>query len=105
MAVVPQADQAEQFVHLAVEREAGYPAETSGELQIFAAGEVRIEVRLLGDVADAALEGLEVAVDVLAVEEDVAGGRLEQAGEHLHGGAFARAVGTEIAENLAGLDR
>ena len=61
-------------------------------------------MRLLGDVADAALEGFEIAAHVLAVEKDVARGGLQQTGEHLDGGALPGAVGSEVAENFAGLD-
>ena len=39
-----------------------------------------------------------------AVEEDLAVGGLDQAGEHFDGGALARAVGAQIAEDLAGAD-
>src|SRR5690242_15623351 len=61
-------------------------------------------MRLFGHVADAALVGLEVAVDLLAVKLDVTRSGLEQTDQHLHRGAFSRAVGAEIAENFAGLD-
>ena len=104
VAVVPEADEAEEFVHLGLQGAAGNPAQASGELEIFAAGEVGVEVRLFGDVADAALEGFEIAVDVLAMEEDVAGGGLQESGEHFDGGAFSGAVGSEVAENFAGVD-
>ena len=102
VAIVPEADEAEEFVHFGFEDAAGNAAQTAGELEVFAAAEVGIEVGLLGDVAEAALEALEVAADVLAVEEDASAGGLEEAGEHLDGGTFAGAVGAEIAEDLAG---
>ena len=73
MAVVPESEEAEQFIHLRVEAGAVQAAQASGQLQVFAAGEVRIEVRLFGHVADAMLEVLEVLVDVAAMEKDVAG--------------------------------
>jgi hypothetical protein len=38
------------------------------------------------------------------VEEDASAGGLEEAGEHLDGGALAGAVGAEIAQDLAGTD-
>ena len=104
MAIVPEADEAEEFVHFGFEGAARDAAEAAGELEVLAAAEVGIEVRFLGDVAEAALEALEVAADVLAVEEDASAGGFEQAGEHLDGGAFAGAVGAEIAQDLAGAD-
>ena len=70
-------------------------------MQVLAAGKVRIEVRLLGHVADLPLEGSEIVVDAAALIEDLALGRLDQAGEHFHGGALRRAVGAQVAENLA----
>jgi len=56
------------------------------ELEIFTAGKVRVEMRLLGDIANAPLIALEIQVDIGAVKEDVAGGGLEEAREHFHGG-------------------
>jgi hypothetical protein len=104
VAIVPEADEAEEFVHFGFEDAAGKAAQAAGELEVFAAAEVGIEVGLLGDVAEAALEALQVAADILAVEEDASAGRLEQAGEHLDGGALAGAVGAEIAQDLARAD-
>ena len=44
-------------------------------------------------------------MNVLAVVDDLPVRRLEQASEHFDGGAFAGAVGAEVAENLSGLQR
>ena len=100
VAVGPEPDEVEQVIHLGFERAAGDAAEPAGELEILAAAEVGIEVRLLGNIAEAALEGFEIEADVLAVHGDAAGGGLEKSGEHLDGGAFSGAVGAEIAENF-----
>jgi hypothetical protein len=43
-------------------------------------------------------------VDILTVVGDFPVGRLEQAGEHFYGGALARAVWTEVAEDLTGFE-
>ena len=67
------------------------------------AGEVGIEIRLFGYVADALLVGNEVFVDGLAVEEDLTGSHFDETGDHLHGGGFAGAVGTEITGDFAGV--
>ena len=70
--------------------------------QVFDAGEMVVEIGLFGDVAHAALVGDQVVLDGLAVEEDLAKGHLDEAGDHLHGGGLAGAVGAEIAGDLAG---
>ena len=62
---------------------------------------MRIEVRLLGHVAEAALKCFQVAADIAAVEMDLPGSRLDEAGEHFHSRALAGAVGPEVAEDLA----
>ena len=61
-------------------------------------------MRLLRHVADAPLEGGEVVVHAASAVEDLAFGRLDQAGEHLDGGALAGSVGPEVAEDFAGPD-
>ena len=78
MAVLPEADEAEQLVHLGFERASLDAAQAPDQLQILAAAEVRIQVRLLGHVADASLVGFEVAADFLSVELDVARGGLRR---------------------------
>jgi hypothetical protein len=104
VATVPEADEAEEIVHFGFERAARNAAEAAGELEVFAAAEVGIEVGLLGDVAQAALKGFEIVPDVLAMEEDASAGGFEEAGEHLDSGAFAGAVGAEVAQDLARVD-
>jgi hypothetical protein len=54
VAIVPEADEAEDLVHFGFEDAAGKAAQTAGELEVLAAAEVGIEVGLLGDVAEAA---------------------------------------------------
>jgi hypothetical protein len=71
-------------------------------LQVLGAGEVRIEMRLLGDIADDLAVGHGVAIDRLAAKENLAVGGLDEAGDHFEGGGLARAVGPEIAGDLAG---
>ena len=62
-------------------------------------------MRLFRHVADALLKGGEIVVDAVAVVKDLPLGGFDQAGEHLHGGAFAGAVGAQVAEDLAWLYR
>jgi hypothetical protein len=43
----------------------------------------------------------EVALNELAIEKDLAGSLLKEAGDHLHGGRLARAVRPKIAGHFA----
>lgn len=63
------------------------------------------EDRILGETAELlADEGLGDPGNVLAVEEDLAGGGVGHAEEGLDEGAFAAAAAADEAELLAGLD-
>ena len=99
-----EAEQVEQVVDAFFGRGLRELAEAGDELQVFASGEVGIDVGFFGDVAEAAFVGDPVILDVAAVEEDFSGGGFDEAGEHVDCGAFAGAVGSEIAENFAGAD-
>src|SRR5260370_40074348 len=66
---------------------------------------MRVEVGLLGDVADARLVGGHVVDDAGAVEEDLSLAGVEQADDHVHGGAVAGAGGDDVAEDFAMLER
>ena len=97
MPVVPEGEGAQEFVHLGFENAARHPAEAAHQLQILAAGEMRVQVSFLGHVADAALKGCEIVVHASAAVEDLALGGLDQAGQHLDRGALpcpVRARGT-----------
>src|SRR5260370_41236462 len=74
---------------------------------MFASAEVRIEVRLFGHIADAALKGFAgfgIFADVVAIKRDFSGRGLKEANDHLDCGALAGAVGTEIAERFAAMN-
>ena len=62
---------------------------------------VGVRGRALGQVAEGALGGDRVVGEADALELDGARGRLEEAGDHAHGGALARAVRPEEAEHLS----
>jgi len=66
VAVIPECEGAEEFVHARVEDAARDAAEAAAELEVLAAGEVGVEVGFFGDVADAALEGGEVVMHTAA---------------------------------------
>jgi hypothetical protein len=60
--------------------------------------------RALGQEAEHAPRGEAVGADIVAADARGAGGGCDEAGEHLHRGGFARAVGAEEAEHLAAGD-
>ena len=80
-------------------------ADGGGELQVFLDRQVLVEGVLLRDVADVALERVEILVERLAVEQDLALGRLELSAEHAHERALARAARAHHADELAAVDR
>jgi len=75
------------------------------ELEVFEDGQVLVAAEEVGHVADVAADEVAVAVDRLAHDQCLAAGRREQAGDDLHGGRFARAVGAEKAEHFTALER
>ena len=105
MPVAVQRKQAQQAVDALGRGLGGQIAQLAHHDEVFQAAQMRVEVRLFGHVAHALLVGDQVALDGLAVEEDLAGGHLDQAGDHLHGGGFARAVRAQVAGHLAGARR
>src|SRR5205814_3720206 len=70
------------------------------EGDVFVDAEVRIERVALEDHGDATLARGKV-VDDAAADEDVAGGRLLEAGDHAQEGGFSGARGAEEDEELA----
>jgi hypothetical protein len=66
-----------------------HSAQAADELQVFEAGEMGVDLRLLGDVAKLGAEGGKIVVDVAAGEEDLAPGRLDHANDHLDRGRLA----------------
>jgi hypothetical protein len=61
-----------------------------------------IKLRLLGHVTEPTLVRHQVAMDGRASEPDLAGGRLHDAGDHLHGGRLPGPVGAQVARDFAG---
>ena len=102
--IVFEAEDADEPRDLFLERLARDAAELTDELEVLRAGEIRIEVRFFGDVADLRLVLDRRTIHRLTVEQQLTGGRFEQARDHRHGGRLARSVGPEQAENLTGLD-
>ena len=70
--------------------------------EVFGGGESAEEGEAFGHDANLAFERDRVRGKIVTKNLDAAGGRREQASEHLDGGGFAGAVGTEEAKELAG---
>src|SRR6266478_4104247 len=100
----PEREELEEGIDSGVLARFGHGAQRSDHVEIFLAGEVRIEMCFLGDVAEAFAVGGEIFVNVLHVVSDFAVGGLKQAGEHFYRGAFSGTIWTQVAENLAGLE-
>ncbi len=66
---------------------------------------MRVEMRLFRHVTHALLVRDQVGLNALAVEQDLARGRLDEPGDHLHGGGLAGAVRTQVTGDLAGARR
>ena len=61
---------------------------------------VRVAGSAFRQVADQGLHRHWIAADIVSMDGDGAGGGTEEAGDDLHGGGFARAVGAEKAEDF-----
>ena len=99
--VAVQGEQAQQAVDAFGGGLRGQAAQLAHHDQVFEAAEMRVKMRLFGHVAHALLVGDQVALDGFAVEKDLARGRLDQAGDHFHGGGFAGAVRPQVAGDFA----
>src|SRR5436853_6294883 len=71
--------------------------------EVFAAGHEAIEIGRLDDAADAAHRFFEIAIEIVIANRDAAVGRLDETDEHADRRRLARAVGSEEAEDFAGV--
>ena len=99
-----EAEQGEEPVGFEVDEGFGDVAQAADELEVFEAGEMGVDVGLLGDVAEGGAVGLEIVADALAFKEHLAVVGLEEAGDDLDGGGLAGAVGADVADDFAGTD-
>src|SRR6266851_3488803 len=104
VAMGPEGEELEEGIDSGVLARFGHGAQRSDHVEIFLAGEIRIEIGFFGDVAEAFAVGGEIFVNVLPVVSDFAVGGLKQAGEHFYCGAFSGTIWTQVAEILAGLE-
>ena len=101
-----EVEQGEQFVGAAANGVARQQVHAADEGEVLAGGQIVEQRQVLRDDADAALglQGLAQVEHVLSQDENLPSRRRQQAGQHLDGGGFAGAVGTEKAVERAALD-
>ena len=68
--------------------------------QILEAGEMGVDVRLLGNVAEALPVRDSITLDRFALEKDLASTRLDETRNHLQGSGLAGAVGSQISSDF-----
>jgi hypothetical protein len=88
-------------IDLLVEERVEDIAEAPDELEILGAGQIGVEMGLLGHVSQEGLVFLQVREHLAAVELDAAARRLDEAHQNLDGGAFTRTIRTEQSKDLA----
>ena len=99
-------EQLEQFEHLAdaiVDAVIGNPVQPGVKREELAGGELLVDEGTIRNEPQRRLGGFGRDGQVVAVDQDVPGGRLQQAGDHANGGGLAGAVRTEKPVNLARL--
>src|SRR2546422_645904 len=101
MAIFPQREQPQHLVHARLEHPPRQASEPAHQLQILSSRQVRVEVRFFRHIAHLALKADPVLADIVSLEENLSFARLDQSGEDFDGGALARAVGSDVAEDLA----
>src|SRR5580658_432432 len=74
------------------------------QLQIFKTGEVSVDMRFLGNVAEGSTVTLKIQADTFAFKEYLAGIGFEQCGNDLDRGGLAGAVGADVTDDLTGAD-
>src|SRR6202166_110207 len=80
----------------------GHGAQHRHHVQIFFAGQIRIEVGFLWDVAQVFPVRCKIGVDVSPAVQNMALRRLQQTNEHLDRGTFSRAVWAQVSQHLPG---
>src|SRR5438477_6503709 len=79
-------------------------ANRSRKHQIFADGEMFVERILLSHITDVVLQGVEIFIQRLPIEDHLPARRLQAAAQHSHARAFSRAARTHYANQLTTRD-
>src|SRR2546427_11299891 len=77
---------------------------SADEQEVVRSGEIRIQIWILRNVAEVSLEFEYVGRHVAAIEQHVAGGLVQKTSQDFYGGALARAVRPQQAEDLPWAD-
>jgi len=104
IAAVVQLKQSQQVWNLFLERDTRKPAKARDEREVLNRGEVCIKERLLGNVADLLVVSARIFRQGSPVERNGSGCGLEQSDDDVDGRALARAVWTQISNDLARVD-
>src|SRR5262245_46115038 len=104
MAVLPQREEPQHLVHPRRQNLTGYSAKPADQVQILTPTQVRIEVRLFGNITHLALKAYPIRAHIVAPEENLPFGRLDQPGEHFDCRTLSSAVGPDVAEDFARTD-
>jgi len=91
-APVLQAQRVQQLRGARARLVAGHAVDVAGEQQVLFHGEIVEQAEILRQHADAALQLQRIGRGVQAAHSDLARGRRQQAGHHLHGGGFTRPI-------------
>src|SRR5688572_21719887 len=97
-------EQLEHLVHAPGDLAIGHSVEARMKREELAGSELVVDERSIGDEAKGSLGRLRLSLDVVPVDDYAPGRRLQQAGDHAHGGRLAGAVRTEEAVDLSRLD-
>ncbi len=99
-----EAKQTEEPVGFEIDKSFGHVAQAAYELEIFQAGEVSIDVSLLGDVAERSSIRLQIVPDTASFKKNLTVIGLEQAGNDLDSGGLAGAVGPDVSDDFTRAD-
>ncbi len=102
--VLLEVENAEERPDPVPERRFVEPPEPADHDEVVVGAQVGVDLRLLGDISQAAFIGVKVGADLPAFEKDLPFRRFEEAGEHLDRGRLAGPVGPEISQHLARAD-
>ena len=103
--VLPAAEleQVEHLAHALVQAVAVHAVEAGVKAQKFSRGQLFVDVGPVGNEAERRLRGFRMRREIVAVDDDAPGRRLQQAGNHPDRRGLSRAVRSEKAVNLSGI--
>jgi len=97
-------EQSEQAIGFGLEQGLVKAAEATYQLQVLETGEMGVDVRFFGDVAEGSSKAVEVLTDVAAIEQDATVAGLKEAGDELDCSRFAGSIGADVPDDLSSLN-